>query len=342
MRLMVALAVALVLAPVLAGCMQAGGGQGPEAGDAPTLRSGLGSPETTSTSRTTTAAAPAQGSSGTTGPQPSSTSTSSTGTASPPQNASQNQTHDPQPFEPSGPAGSCGAFDSLTPVAPDPTLAAGLATGWPMLELTYAVLADPAFVAAHPAEWQALLRDLVADSSALFEDQVGVRFNLTIVDRLPDGSLAPGVGDGQQRAVARGYMEANHPQGADLVAVILGADYEGTTAGQVECVHGAGYPGYNYLWAEYDGDRGSTAFIVADVFTDTPLKVFTHETGHLLAAHHHYSNCGEALVSFAPDDALAVCDVMINDVGLASLRFGPANRLVMRSYVEEIGIGDPA
>lgn len=227
-------------------------------------------------------------------------------------------------------------------MAPNPLLVGGLALGWPLLEVTAAVLADPAFVAAHPDDWEPLLLDLVADSSALFEDQIGVRLNVTILDRLPDGSLAPGSGDGRQRAVGRGYMQANHPEGADIVAVILGADYEGTTAGQVECVHGAGFPDYSYLWAEYTDTRGCLDVLVAGALCDTPLKVFTHETGHLFAAHHHYSNCGEGVAYSGTTDATGVCDIMINDIGLASQRFGPTNRWVMRSYVEEIGIGEPA
>ena len=206
-----------------------------------------------------------------------------------------------------------------------------------------AIIADPAFADQHP-DWKALLIDLVSDASVHYEEQMGLRLNASIVDRLPAGSLAPGTGDGSQRATARGFMHANYPNApVDMVAVILGADYEGTTAGQVECVHGAAYPDYAYLWAEYEEDRENTTdFFGPKLFADTPLKVFMHETAHLLAAHHHYSNCGEAVATYwSMNDAMALCDVMINDIGLASLQFGPTNRLVMRSFVEELGIGEP-
>jgi hypothetical protein len=249
----------------------------------------------------------------------------------------------PRPFEPAEPEGSCGTLGSFQPILPNPLLIPGLATGWPLLRLDVAVIADPSFVRAHPADWRGLLRDLVLDANQVYEPQVGIRLNVSLVDRLPDGSLQPGSGDGQQRAVARGYMKANHPDSRhDLVAVILGADYEGSVAGQVECVHGAAYPDYAYLWSEYDGPRDGLSFLGAvGMFQDVPLKVFMHEAAHLLAAHHHYSDCAESYLDARVDDALGACDIMINDIGLASFRFGPANRLVMRSFVEATGIGEP-
>lgn len=263
-------------------------------------------------------------------PAPASTPTNST---------SENETES-RPFEPTEPSGTCGSFGSFEPVAPNPVLAPGLALGWPLLRLDIALLADPAFVAAHPDDWRALLVDLVDDASVHYEAQVGLRLNASLVDRLPDGSLAPGSGDGQQRAVGRGFMKANHPDAdVDAVGVILGANYEGAVAGQVECVHGAGYPDYSYLWAEYDDERESPAGI--GVFEDLPLKIFMHELAHLLAAHHHYSTCLHPYAQLRTSDLTGVCDVMINDIGLASFYFGPTNRLVMRSYVEELGIGTP-
>ena len=248
-----------------------------------------------------------------------------------------------RPFEPQEPSGSCGSLGSLEPVAPDPTLAGGLALGWALLELDVALLADPAFVAAHPDDWRSLLEALVLDANLYYEDQLGLRLNLSVLDRLPDGSLAPGSGDGRQRAVARGFMHANHAEAdVDMVAVALGADYEGTVAGQVECVHGAVNPDYSYLWFEYDQDRDAGTLIGSiGLFEDIPLKTYMHETAHLLAAHHHYSDCAESYADLRTTDALGVCDIMINDVGLASFRFSPTNRLVMRSFVEDLGIGEP-
>ena len=248
-----------------------------------------------------------------------------------------------RPFEPQEPSGSCGSLGSLEPVAPDPTLAGGLALGWPLLELDVALLADPAFVAAHPDDWRSLLEALVQDANLYYEDQLGLRLNLSVLDRLPDGSLAPGSGDGRQRAVARGFMHANHALAdVDMVAVALGADYEGSVAGQVECVHGAVSPDYSYLWFEYDQDRDPGALVGSiGIFEDIPLKTYMHETAHLLAAHHHYSDCAESYTDLRTSDALGVCDIMINDVGLASFRFSPTNRLVKRSFVEDLGIGEP-
>jgi hypothetical protein len=339
----------LAAALALSGCF----GAGKPALDADDVTPSASASATTGPAGTKAPSAPPSGSaSGTTSKPPAGSPPPSNGTGDPggtgepgaggDGNATGNGTREPRPFEPAEPSGDCGSLGSLTPVAPDPLLAPGLALGWPLLRLDIALLADPTFVAAHPGDWQSLLLDLAADASVHYEAQLGLTLNVTVLDRLPDGSLAPGTGDGRQRATARGFMHANHPDAdADAVALILGADYEGTTAGQVECVHGAAYPDYGYLWTEYDSERGTGTPVSGGIgfFEDIPLKTFMHELAHLLAAHHHYGTCGRTVRS---EDLLAQCDVMINDIGLASYEFGPTNRLVVRSFVEQTGIGAPA
>lgn len=250
----------------------------------------------------------------------------------------QNETREPEPFEPEGTNKACNSLALVTPLSTDP---AGLAAGWSLLELHVAMIADPYFVAAHPDDWKTLLEDLVLDANPHYEAQMGLRLVPLIIDALPPGTLSDTATPELIWDTARGFMRANHPDSAhDYVAVILGADYNGGTAGQVQCVHGAYDPDTAYLWSEYDQGREAPTGI--GFFQDIPLKVFMHETAHLLAAHHHYTNCGEAAASFSPDDALALCGVMINDIGLASFQFSPTNRLIMRSFVEETGIGSPA
>jgi len=251
-----------------------------------------------------------------------------------------------RPFKPEPPRGECGQFGDLEPVLPTKGTV-GIATGWSLLRLDLAVLADPAFAQAHPDDWKELLADLVADASAHYEAQVGLRLVPTLIDRLPDGSLEPGTGDGKQHDTARGFMHANHPNASvDFVALIVGADYEGSVAGQADCVHGAKYPDYSYVWTEYTVNRSGSHSISSSLglswVKDAPLKAFMHESAHLFAAQHHYSTCAEPLTdTYDRDDATAVCDVMMHDPSLAGFRIGALNRLVMRSYVEELGIGSP-
>lgn len=249
----------------------------------------------------------------------------------------------PRTFEAQEPSGTCGEYDSLEPILPTSVDPTGLATGWELLELDVVMLADPAFQDENPGEWEALLQALVDDANVHYEEQLGIRWNATLIDGLPNGSLEAGTHDGQQRDVARGYMAEYHPDlDWDIVAVILGADYEGSVAGQVECVHGLAYKDYAYLWAEYDEPRGRAGFPGGvGLLADLPLKVFMHEAAHLLAAHHHYTQCGSTMTSYSTDDALAACGTMVNDIGLASTTFSATNKLVMRSFVEELGVGEP-
>lgn len=273
-------------------------------------------------------------------PETTSSSSSSSSASSSSSNEEQNETSGPRPFEPQEPKGSCSSLDVIAPTSVDPT---GLANGWPLLELDVAMIADPLF-ANNNESWQQLLHELVADASIYYEEQLGIRLNVSLMARLPNGTLEPGTGDGKQRSTARGFLVANHPNAEwDFVAVILGGDYEGTTAGMVECVHGLGVKDYAYLWSEYDQPREKSELLGTPVglIEDMPLKVFMHEAAHLLAAHHHYTNCVVPYIDLRLSDALGACGVMINDIGLASFRFSETNKLVMRSYVEETGAGSP-
>ncbi len=255
-----------------------------------------------------------------------------------PENETQPSQSSSRPFEPEGATQPCNSLEFRSPLT---AATAGLATGWPLLALDVVMLADPTFVEAHPDDWTALLQALIDDASKHFEAQFSLRLRAILIDRLPTGTLDPSRSD--MRDVARGFMQTNHPEVSfDYTALILGADYDGTVAGQVECVGGAFTPDTAYLSTEYREER-TPSVITPDIssFADTPLKVFMHESAHLLGAHHHYTNCGEAFIGYSTDDALAACGVMINDIGLASLRFSPTNRLVVRSFVEEHRLGEP-
>ncbi len=244
-------------------------------------------------------------------------------------------TQAPETFEPEGTNQPC---DSLRVVTPDHTDPTGLALGWNLRVLRVAIVADPTFVAAHPSDWEALLTDLVLDANAYYEPQLGLRLEPVLVDALPPGSLDINATADELFNTLRGFMNTYHAGvERDYNALILGADYVGSVAGQVDCVTGAYHPDTAYLYSEYDAPRNRSSGLF---FKDIPLKVFMHETAHLLAAHHHYTNCGEALTRFDTQDALAVCGVMINDIGLASFQFSPTNRLIMRSFVEEHDVGE--
>ena len=76
----------------------------------------------------------------------------------------------------------------------------------------------------------------------------------------------------------------------------------------------------------------------AGVFTlngNLTAKVFAHEIGHLMGAHHHYANCDEGIASDA-DEFATPCSLMFNDVGLSFARLQRVNQLAVRGHAEAL------
>lgn len=67
--------------------------------------------------------------------------------------------------------------------------------------------------------------------------------------------------------------------------------------------------------------------------------IAAHEIGHLLGAHHHYSNCGEALPSGASRGDANPCTTMSPLAATASQTFGLMERSFIRRYVAEFAEG---
>jgi hypothetical protein len=113
------------------------------------------------------------------------------------------------------------------------------------------------------------------------------------------------------------------PPTADVVYTMLGGELASSVAGQADCVGGIAHD--------------DAAFSVGEATWETDRAIHRsagiagHEIAHLLAAHHHYANCAEG----DPDDAVAYlkpCTLMINDVGLLSLKFSTLEGAVVRRW----------
>jgi hypothetical protein len=135
---------------------------------------------------------------------------------------------------------------------------------------------------------------------------------------------------------ARARYGGRRPWNAHAVLILTARDLESAVtgsgvAGQASCVGGLKEPVESFAVVEFQ-DAASSDWGPLRLFGDTSAKIATHELGHLLGAHHHYSNCGEGLADH-PDDS-SPCTVMINDIGLASLRFGATEALAVRGYAE--------
>lgn len=130
-------------------------------------------------------------------------------------------------------------------------------------------------------------------------------------------------------------FNGQRPGDADAVYVMTDKDLvtgnnDTSVAGQADCIGGVAFP--------------RRAFAVGEALADSPTgigpvalqkmnaaKVLSHELGHLLGAHHHYANCGEA----AGASSSAPCTLMFNDVSLQALKFSTLNASVVRGTAQQ-------
>ncbi len=169
---------------------------------------------------------------------------------------------------------------------------------------------------------------------------------LRVVTRLTWGRVSVPSGEVTTEdafAIAKAAVGGTRPAGADLVYLLTDADLvSGTTgnsvAGQADCIGGIMHPTEAFAIGEFDErDVEGRSLLGLGYFDNITGKVFAHEIGHLLGAHHHYANCAEGAHSDPIGDALSACTLMINDVGLASLNLSVVNSAVARGHVAEFG-----
>ena len=138
---------------------------------------------------------------------------------------------------------------------------------------------------------------------------------------------------------ARDHFGGARPAGSDAVYLATSKDLTdealgNAVAGQVACVGGV--------------EDAATAFAVGEVkpesaielgpvglFADISLKVFAHELGHLLGAHHHYGNCVEGLGLDDIEGDTAPCTLMFNVADFQSMGFSTFNGGVIRGHAND-------
>lgn len=132
---------------------------------------------------------------------------------------------------------------------------------------------------------------------------------------------------------SREAVGGQRPWHADVVYTMIGGEIESTVAGKVDCVGGIAYP--------------EAAFGVGEALSETEndirdsAKIAAHEIGHLLAAHHHFTNCAEGDHTYFPMEDWAACTVMFPDLFMVSLRFGTLEGIVVREYALEYADATP-
>ena len=137
-------------------------------------------------------------------------------------------------------------------------------------------------------------------------------------------------------------FHGKRPRGSDLVYMLTSKDIYASdstgrnygVAGVADCIGGVRFP--------------STAFAMGEVFRPENLeagpltfyvnasaKIAAHEIGHLMGAHHHYSNCVEGIPTELRQGEPSPCTLMINAIDFASINFGQVEAAVVRGHAVE-------
>ena len=131
--------------------------------------------------------------------------------------------------------------------------------------------------------------------------------------------------------VMKDYYGGERPPGVDLVYFMT----RYWAGGFADCIGGVRFADRAFAFGSIDyAIEGAVPSPSADEGV-----IAAHELGHLLGAHHHYSNCTEALPSGATRGDTNPCTTMSPLAGTASSTFGLLERSYVRYYVERYAKG---
>lgn len=224
----------------------------------------------------------------------------------------------------------------------------GLLTGYPTRTLDAVFAVDASFVALYE-DWEAVVRDIAAVADGLYQRELGLNVSVVAIVPIPQADLnvtenkdAAIDGDQSQKIIddTKAYFTAHYPDlDRDLVYTLVGTSTAGGIAGQADCIGAARYRDVAYGWGEGLNLAGPAGTIgPLGLIDSVGLKVILHEMAHLLGAHHHYTACGPYLATSGTGDAMAACDLMINDIGFASYSFSPLNKAAIRGYADSVDL----
>lgn len=232
-------------------------------------------------------------------------------------------------FEPPGavPASHVGGCTQLTPhAAADPS---GLVTGWTPRTLDVAYAVDGAFVDEY-ADWEGTALAFANLVDGFY--QAAIDLEVAVLDlHSHAGPFEVDTLDEALDALQDHYGTDHATLDRENTHLFLGKEMS-DAAGMANCVGGAGNPDLAYTAGE--AAEETTEIGPFEWFQDENAKIAAHEIGHILGAHHHYANCAERAPTYDAFDTLAVCTVMVNDIGLSSLTMSTANKLVTRGWAD--------
>ena len=147
-------------------------------------------------------------------------------------------------------------------------------------------------------------------------------------------------------AAAKETMGGTTPKGVDLVGVFTTKTMQsatggaGTVVGQADCIGGVRWDDTSFFVVSdirhiEDPQTGTSGTLNSMGFNpnvDATAEVMSHEIGHLMGAHHHYSNCVEGGLTSAGAGDLSPCTLMHPMVNFASLNFSFLSGSVTRGH----------
>ncbi|HUR76985.1 MAG TPA: zinc-dependent metalloprotease family protein [Acidimicrobiales bacterium] len=150
-----------------------------------------------------------------------------------------------------------------------------------------------------------------------------------------------GTDSAQLMKETRAHLARARITGFELVHVLTGADLTidgNQIAGQAYCLGGIRYAKYYWAmsisettWPESWGVGYKT------FFKGGAALVAAHEIGHVLGALHQHGNCAENAKSALRASEATICTVMDTTLYYSKLRFGRAERAVMRGFAIRYG-----
>jgi hypothetical protein len=154
---------------------------------------------------------------------------------------------------------------------------------------------------------------------------------------------------GELIQAAKNTVGGKPPKNIDLVGVFTNKQMQaatggaGTVVGQADCIGGIRWDDTSFFVVSdirhiEDPQTGSTGTLNSmglNPNVDATAEVMAHEIGHLMGAHHHYSNCVEGNLSSGGPNDLSPCTLMFPMVNFASLNFSAVEAPVVRGHAIE-------
>lgn len=133
---------------------------------------------------------------------------------------------------------------------------------------------------------------------------------------------------------ARAQFGGSRPAGSDIVYVLTDLDIRAdgigdSVAGQADCIGGIAWPQTAFAVGEVGRQVDLGPLALSHEFT---AKVFAHELGHLMGAHHHYQECGTPALGEALEGGIGPCSLMTNFVDFQGIDFSRLSALVVRAH----------